>query len=68
MTQFSMNCTCGDVMSVEAESREEAVSKLQGIMNAEGIAEHMAAKHPGDMVPPVSAIHADIEQKLQAVS
>ena len=52
-------------MSVEAENREEGVLKLQGMMNAEGIAEHFAKKHPGDMVPPVSAVHADIAKNVQ---
>lgn len=65
MNPFSMTCSCGDPMNVEAASREEAVAKLQGIMTAEAIAEHMAKKHPGDIVPPVSVVHIDIEKNLQ---
>ena len=65
MNTFSMNCTCGDPMSVEAGSREEAVTKLQDMMNAEAIAEHMAKRHPGSPIPTVSMVHGDIAKNLQ---
>jgi hypothetical protein len=64
--QFSMTCTCGHVMSVEAPSRQDAVQKLKGIMNADAVATHMADRHAGQPVPPVSAVHAMIDQGTRA--
>ena len=64
MSEYSMTCSCGDVMKTEAESREEAVTKLQEIMTEEAIAAHMSEKHPGDDVPTVEQIHGQIAQDL----
>ncbi|MBI4099241.1 hypothetical protein HY442_01775 [Candidatus Parcubacteria bacterium] len=65
MSTFSMTCSCGDVMSVEAENREEAVAKLKAMMTDEAVAAHMADKHPGDPALPTSQVHAMIEQGTQ---
>ena len=65
MKNYLMTCTCGDVMNVEADSREDAVMKMKDMMNAEMVEQHMAEKHPGDPVPSQQEIHAMIEQGLQ---
>lgn len=65
MSQYSMTCSCGDAMNVEAASRPEAVSKLQGIMNEDAIKGHMIQRHPGDPFPTVAQIHGQIAQNLQ---
>lgn len=57
-----MKCTCGDVMTVDAASREEAVEKLKGIMNEEAIAKHFAEKHVGEQIPSVEQSNEMIEQ------
>lgn len=62
---FSMTCTCGDVMTVEAETRDEAVGKMKEMMNESAVAAHMAEKHPGDPVPPVAEVHQMIERDLK---
>lgn len=59
-----MTCTCGDVMSVEGASREEAVSKMKATMTEDAVAQHLAEKHPGEQMT-VADIHAAIEQNLQ---
>ena len=59
-----MTCTCGDVMSVGAKNRTEAVSKLKGMMTQAAIAKHMTEKHPGDAVPAVAQIHSMIEKNV----
>jgi hypothetical protein len=48
MAQFKMACVCGDTMTVEAPSREDAVAQLKSMMDEAGIAAHMAEKHPGE--------------------
>ena len=65
MTNFSMTCTCGDTMTVPATTREEAVGKLKGMMTVDAVAQHMAQKHPGQPVPPVSQVHGMIEQTVR---
>ena len=65
MNTYSMTCSCGDVMTVDAENRDQAVSDLKAKMTADEIAKHMAAKHPDQPVPPVDMIHASIEKDLK---
>ena len=65
MNKFSMTCNCGDVMSVDAESREEAVIKMKGMMTQEAIDAHCAEKH-SDMKLAMADVHAQIDQKLVA--
>ncbi len=66
MATFSMTCSCGDNMTVEAENRDEAVMKMKEMMNADAIAAHMAEKPPGQPVMSVEDCHAMIEKDLQA--
>ena len=52
-------------MNVEAQNREEAVSTMQAMMDANAIAEHMAKMHKGEPVLAVSVVHAGIAKDLQ---
>lgn len=65
MTKFKMNCTCGDVMTIDAGSREEAVSKLQAMMTPDAVAAHMKEKHSGEALMTVDEVHAGIAKNLQ---
>ena len=60
-----MTCSCGDVMNVEAATREEAVANMKGMMNQAAIDAHCAEKHPG-MKLTEAEVHAQIDQKLVA--
>ncbi len=64
MQKFSMTCTCGHVMDVDAETREDAVAKMKATMNEEAVAQHMAEKHPGEPPMTVAQVHAGIEASL----
>lgn len=64
MSQFKMMCSCGDEMTVDANSREEAVTKFKGMMDEAAIKAHMAEKHPGEAVMSVSDCHAMIEKEV----
>ena len=61
-----MTCPCGDDMTVDAENRDEAVSKLKAKMTEDVIKAHMAEKHPGQPVMTVAECHAMIERDLKA--
>jgi len=61
---FSMTCTCGDVMSVEAENRDGAVAKMKEMMTQEAIDAHCKEKHP-DMPMTMEQMHAGIDKDLK---
>lgn len=67
MNAYSMTCTCGQVMTVEADSREEAVEKLKAMTTENTISQHMAEKHPGEPVPTKEQADAMIEQTTKEV-
>ncbi|MBI3626590.1 hypothetical protein HY224_00915 [Candidatus Uhrbacteria bacterium] len=62
---YSMTCSCGDTVKMEAGNRDEAVAKFQGMMTEGAIAKHMAEKHPGDPVMSVAQCHQMISQEVQ---
>lgn len=64
MKKYSMTCTCGDVMSVEAMDQTEAVSKMKAMMTPEAVAAHFAEKHMGEAVPSQDQMMAMIEANL----
>ena len=67
MQKFSMTCTCGDTMAVEAKDRADAVSQLKAMMDENGIKAHMEEKHPGQPLISVADCHAQIEKDVVAV-
>lgn len=66
MNKFSMTCTCGDVMTVDAEVREGAVSRMKAMMTPHMVESHMVEKHPGDPVPSQDQVAAMIEKGMVA--
>lgn len=65
MTNYQMDCSCGDTMKIEGATREEAVSKLKAMMNDSTLSAHMKEKHPGEPMIPVAQVHAMIEQNVR---
>lgn len=62
-----MTCTCGQVMEVEAGSRDEAVTKMKEMMTQEALDQHFSEHHkPEEPKPTLEQSHAMIEQMLQA--
>ena len=69
MASYSMTCTCGEVMSVDADTREAALSMLKAGMTETAIDAHMQEHHkPGEPRPTLQQVHAMIEQTLQAAA
>jgi hypothetical protein len=63
MANYSMTCSCGYQMSLEAPNRNAAVSQLQSMMDARGIEQHFAEHHkPDEQRPTVEQVHGMIEQ------
>jgi len=59
---YSMTCSCGQRISVDAENREDAVRQIKNIMDEDTIEVHMREKHPGEPLPTVHEVHQMIEQ------
>lgn len=59
-----MKCTCGDVMTVDAANKEEAVTKLKEMMSPDAVAQHFSDKHPGQPVPSQDQVGANIESSV----
>ncbi len=64
MKKYSFKCTCGDVMTVDADSHEDAVAKFKLMLTPEEVAKHFAEKHPGQAVPDAAAEAAMLEQNV----
>ena len=62
MNKYSMTCTCGDTMTVDAANREEAVGEFKEMLTEDVIAQHCAEKHPGEPVPTKEQADSMIEQ------
>ena len=67
MASFSMTCSCGDTMNVDAKDRDEAVTKLRAYMTQEGLDTHFATKHDvKEPKPTLEQAHAMIGQLTKA--
>lgn len=61
---YSFKCSCGHVVTADAQSREEAVDKIMELMTPEAVAAHMAEKHPGEQVPTPEEERAMVAQTV----
>ena len=67
MATYSMTCSCGEVMSAEANSRDDAVKTIQDYLNEASLAEHMKQFHKADEpTPTVEQAHAMVSQLVTA--
>lgn len=64
--KYSMKCTCGHVMVIDAESREDATLKFTAGMTQEALDAHWAENHQSDTnhKPSLEQAHAGIEQMV----
>ena len=67
MKKFSMTCSCGDMMEVEAEKLEEAKVKMKSQMSEEAIVKHMMARHPGESFMTKDQIDEMINKNIHEV-
>jgi hypothetical protein len=62
MAGYQFTCPCGHQIKVDADNRNEAVSKIQGAMDETAIAAHFKERHPGQPVMSVGSVHELIAQ------
>lgn len=61
MQNYSVTCTCGDNMTVQANSMEEAKTKLKEMMTPDMIAKHWGEKHQGQPTPTEEQLEAMLQ-------
>ena len=67
MATFSMTCSCGHTMSIDAPDRETAVAQMQAGMTQEALDEHLRQNHADDaQKPTLEQTKAIIAQALVA--
>jgi hypothetical protein len=66
MQAYQMTCSCGTELKVQANSRDEAVSKIQAMMGKDALAAHLREKHPGEPAPTLAQVHQMIAQNTAA--
>ena len=65
MASFSMTCTCGHTMTLEAASRDEAVGKFKAGMTQAALDDHFRQHHsPTEQKPTLLQAHSVIEQMV----
>lgn len=67
MKKFSMQCSCGHTIDVEASDLKVAIGKIKNIMNKDAIDKHMAEKHSGEDTPSQNQVYAMIEKTTREV-
>lgn len=67
MASYSMTCTCGETMTLQAANRDEAVGMFKAGMTQVALDDHMRQFHkPTDAKPTVEQAHAMIDQMVAA--
>ncbi len=68
MMTFTIMCSCGEIASVEAETRGDAVRMLAERWSAGTLHKHLREKHPDEPLPSPSQITSLIAGKLIPVT
>ena len=67
MASFSMTCTCGHTMTLDAANRDAAVSMFKAGMTQQALDDHMRQYHkPEEQKPTLQQAHGMIEQMVKA--
>lgn len=66
--KYAMTCTCGEVIGVDADNKDDAVAKIKGTMNADMVKKHMADKHAGEPVLSQDQVHTMVEQSTKELN
>jgi hypothetical protein len=65
MQSFSMTCTCGHTMTVEANNRDDAIGMFRAGMTQEALDQHFQERHsPSEPKPTLEQAHASIGQMV----
>ena len=70
MKKFSMKCSCGDVQTVDSDTREGAIKIFTDMMDQKAMDEHWLKMHADDKMPKptLDQAHAAIQQTVWEVS
>jgi hypothetical protein len=68
MANYSFTCTCGHVMTMDANNREDAIGKFKAAMTQQALDDHIRTHGPNDPRPTLEQAHAAIEQTVTAAA
>jgi hypothetical protein len=69
MASYSMTCSCGHTMAIDAGNREEAVARFKEGMTQTVLDEHWREHHQStEQKPTLAQAHASIEQMVKAAA
>jgi hypothetical protein len=63
--KYTFQCTCGDMVSVEADSREGAIEIIQENMTPEMMAEHLSRRHHDEPLPDAGDFQIMLSQAVR---
>ena len=67
MADFSMTCTCGHTMTIDAANRDDAVAKLRQGMTQAALDDHFREHHQStEQKPTLEQAHRSIDQMVAA--
>lgn len=64
MTTYVVECSCGHDFKVQAGDKEEAITRLTGMMDSDAIREHFTSYHQGEPMPGIDEVHAHIANDI----
>lgn len=64
MGAYFMMCSCGEITSVKASTRTEAMLYIARIWREDEISKHMRDKHPGEPMPRLTKMQKLFQAKL----
>lgn len=62
---YSMQCSCGHTMVIDAKSKKEGIQKMKDMMTLEAVADHMDKMHNGQELFTQAQMHVQIEMYLR---
>lgn len=65
--EFLYKCTCGQITTVKAKSRGDAIDQVTAQQTADGLQAHFAHAHAGEAVSTVEQAKARVEATLTQV-
>ena len=69
MASYSMTCSCGHIMSMEAATRDTAVGMFKSMMTQQMLDEHWTAMHkPTETKPTLEQTHMGIQTMVTAAA
>jgi ABC-type molybdenum transport system ATPase subunit/photorepair protein PhrA len=65
--KYAFQCTCGDVVGVDADTREEAIEMMKSVMTPDMMSQHLFIKHYGEPAPEGEELELMLSEGVHAI-